>query len=68
MKEYPLDDFESLYPGELPGQVTKVFMADALPEHCPFCKHEFIYDIQSTVPPTADTECKCGQWRVVIAG
>lgn len=41
---------------------------DVLPEQCPWCSEEFIYDSQSGEPPTMLTECSCGQWRMVFVG
>ena len=48
-----------------PGERT-VFYSDAIPETCPCCHDEFVYDIQPGYPQTLLTECSCGQWRLVL--
>ena len=49
-----------------PNTEFTVVDSDTLPEQCPNCQHEFVFDIEADEPPTVRTECPCGRWRFRI--
>lgn len=48
------------------GAEIQIAAVRKVPEHCLWCGHEFVYDIQPTTPPSMSTSCECGQWIIVV--
>ncbi len=62
------DEFRRLFGPTKPAAELTVIGSDTLPEQCPWCRQEFIYETEATDPPVMLTECQCGQWRMVFRG
>ena len=61
------DEFNRMF-GVAPEEFQRepFFRSETVPENCHVCHEEFVWDIQSGLPPTLLAECSCGQWRLVL--